>query len=119
VDNIVQNAIEAMPKGGQLTITCSINNEISGAKTAHVSFKDTGPGISEADLEHIFEPFHTGRDTGTGLGLAIARAIVEEHGGRLCFVRGAEKGASFVMELPLHTGVQSSSFSLRVMEAAT
>lgn len=102
VDNIVQNAIEAMPEGGKLTITCSINNEDPGAKTAHVSFNDTGSGIAEADLEHIFEPFHTGRDTGTGLGLAIARAIVEEHGGRLSFDKSAGKGASFVMELPLH-----------------
>jgi signal transduction histidine kinase len=100
VDNIIQNALDAMPDGGQLTITCNNFNAQDDPPSARLSFTDTGHGIPAADQEHIFEPFHTGRDTGTGLGLAIARAIIEEHGGRLSFV-SRKGGALFVIELPL------------------
>lgn len=101
VDNIIQNALEAMPDGGGLTITCNTFKAQDNSPYARLSFEDTGHGIQPADQEHIFEPFHTGRDTGTGLGLAIARAIIEEHGGRLRFVSRAGSGASFLIELPL------------------
>jgi signal transduction histidine kinase len=101
VDNIIQNALDAMPDGGRLTINCTTFKAQDGSASARLSFEDTGPGIQQADREHIFEPFHTGRDAGTGLGLAIARAIIEEHGGRISFVSRAGSGASFVIELPL------------------
>jgi len=101
VDNIIQNALDAMPDGGRLTITGNTFRPQGGAASARLSFDDTGLGISAADEEHVFEPFHTGRDTGTGLGLAIARAIIEEHGGRLTFESGGGSGTSFVIELPL------------------
>lgn len=101
VDNIIQNALDAMPDGGRLTITCDVFRDQGSAAVARLNFADTGQGILLTDQEHIFEPFHTGRATGTGLGLTIARAIVEEHGGRLSFVSRAGCGASFVVELPL------------------
>lgn len=101
VDNIIQNALDAMPDGGRLTITGSTFETQDSSAWARLSFEDTGHGIQESDHEHIFEPFHTGRDAGTGLGLAIARAIIEEHGGRLGFVSRDGGGASFVIELPL------------------
>lgn len=103
VDNIIQNALEAMPEGGRLTISCNTFAHTNGSPWARFTFDDTGHGISEADQEHIFEPFHTGRPDGTGLGLAIARAIVEEHSGRLKFASRADEGASFVIELPLRS----------------
>jgi signal transduction histidine kinase len=99
VDNIIQNALDAMSDGGRLTIICQTFKG-PDASFARLIFDDSGPGIQQADQEHIFEPFHTGRDSGTGLGLAIARAIVEEHGGRLGFVSSDGNGASFVIELP-------------------
>jgi signal transduction histidine kinase len=101
VDNIIQNAIDAMPAGGRLTITCKTAKAQDSSPSARLSFEDTGRGIQPADQEHIFEPFHSGRDMGTGLGLAIARAIVEEHGGRISFVSRPGSGASFLIELPL------------------
>ncbi|HET6976197.1 MAG TPA: ATP-binding protein [Pyrinomonadaceae bacterium] len=101
VDNIIQNALEAMPDGGRLTITCNTFAHTDGSRWARFTFDDTGEGIAEADQEHIFEPFHTGRPDGTGLGLAIARAIVDEHGGRLRYASRADQGASFAVELPL------------------
>lgn len=100
IDNIVRNALEAMPAGGNLDIsTHSLINQ-NGAGAVQIEFRDTGPGINPMEQEHVFEPFYTGRATGTGLGLAIARAIVEEHGGRLWFTSAPGSGSSFVMELP-------------------
>lgn len=101
VDNLIQNAIEAMPEGGELTIKAVHSQAGNESSIVRISFDDTGPGISAANQEHIFEPFFTGRDSGTGLGLAIARAIVEEHGGTIAFTNRVAGGASFVLELPL------------------
>jgi signal transduction histidine kinase len=109
VDNIIQNALDAMPGGGQLTISCDSFTAADGSEVARARFDDNGPGIRQADQAHIFEPFHTGRDTGTGLGLAIARAIVEEHGGRIGFVSGDGSGASFVVEIPLTTSMSKGA----------
>lgn len=101
VDNIIQNALDAMPDGGQLTISCHCSRNQSGSELVRVNFEDTGHGIPLTDQEHIFEPFHTNRASGTGLGLAIARAIIEEHGGYLYFASQVGHGAAFVIELPL------------------
>lgn len=100
LDNIIQNAIEAMSGGGELTINCIRSQACDGSPSFRISFDDTGPGISAAAQEHIFEPFFTGRDSGTGLGLAIARSIIEEHGGSIVFANRDGRGASFVIELP-------------------
>lgn len=103
LDNLFQNALEAMPDGGTLTIACErlAAAETEGAVTlARLSVADTGGGIAPEHVEHIFEPFYSGRDAGTGLGLAIAREIVEAHGGKLSFGNQAPGGALFHLELP-------------------
>lgn len=107
VDNIIQNALDALPDGGRLTIHCNVVRGEDGTASVCLNFEDSGPGISEAHRDHIFEPFHTGRATGTGLGLAIARSIVEEHGGRIGFVSSPGNGASFVISLPCSLQGQS------------
>jgi signal transduction histidine kinase len=100
VDNLIQNAVEAMPDGGELVINCASIRRDDNSDWASVAFADNGPGISESVQENIFEPFHTGRANGTGLGLSIARAIVEEHGGQLSLMTEVKHGTSFLMELP-------------------
>ncbi|MDQ3254268.1 MAG: ATP-binding protein [Acidobacteriota bacterium] len=106
LDNLLQNALEAMPEGGTLTIRC-----VKDALCARLRIADTGVGVSIDAREHIFEPFYTGRADGTGLGLAIAREIVEAHGGTIQVeshntdksVHGndAAGGTAFIVELPL------------------
>ena len=100
LDNLIQNALEAMPDGGRLTISCEVTTTEDGHALARLGVEDTGRGIAVEHHERIFEPFFTAREAGTGLGLAIAREIVEAHGGRLNFVSRDRSGAFFLIELP-------------------
>lgn len=109
LDNLFQNALEAMPAGGELTITCARVSTPGEAARARLIIQDTGTGIAPEHREHIFEPFYSGRDTGTGLGLAIAREIMEAHGGKLIADSRAEGGACFLLELPQSTKVESGA----------
>jgi signal transduction histidine kinase len=98
IQNILANARDAMPKGGRLTIsTKEAKNQVE------LRFSDTGPGILPDLRGRIFEPFVShGKKKGAGLGLSIARRIVEEHGGMIDLDSSGERGASFVINLPLH-----------------
>ena len=80
--NIAMNAIEAMPNGGDLTIT--VREETKRSPGVLLTFTDTGKGISAEDMERIYEPFFThGKAKGVGLGLTLTLDIVERHGGQL------------------------------------
>ncbi|MCA1850532.1 MAG: hypothetical protein LC672_05675, partial [Acidobacteria bacterium] len=103
LDNLIQNALSAMPAGGRLAISCQTATTGDGMATAQLTVEDTGRGIPAKDHERIFEPFFTGREAGTGLGLAIAREIVEAHGGSISFVSREGRGALFLIELPQRT----------------
>jgi signal transduction histidine kinase len=80
---IVSNALDAMPTGGRLTISGAYQENGSRPGSVIVEVADTGPGIPEAVLPSICEPFFTTRQEGTGLGLAIAKRYVEQNGGQL------------------------------------
>ena len=102
--NICQNAIQAMPNGGQLKIVCLPDNASTDATSGVViRISDTGPGILPEHLEHIFDPFFTTKEVGqgTGLGLPVASRIVEEHGSQLEAVSNPTEGAAFLFRLPL------------------
>jgi signal transduction histidine kinase len=88
--NVILNAVQALPDGGDLNITA----EKSGPSVI-VHVKDNGPGIDVADIEKIFNPFFTRKDTGTGLGLTIASQIMQAHGGYIKVHNGEERGSTF------------------------
>lgn len=98
--NIVINAIEAMPQGGELCVKTKLSDDGDGLS---VAFTDTGVGLSEKDQENIFEPFFTTKATGTGLGLSVSYGIIERHGGRIEVQSELGKGSTFTVHLPLNS----------------
>jgi two-component system sporulation sensor kinase A len=92
--NIINNAVEAMPAGGTLTVSMQHT-----ASSVLLSFEDTGPGIAPESRDKIFQPFFSTKSIGTGLGLTIAKNIVEAHGGVIWY-EGQEHGSAFVIQLP-------------------
>lgn len=123
--NIVLNAIEAMPSGGELTIVCRPipkalanfstpnpnDTAVLGAREftnaldlyatdVEVVFQDTGIGIPPAQLDEVFTPFWTTKPRGTGLGLALTHKIIEEHGGSIHLTSAVERGTLVTVRLP-------------------
>lgn len=94
--NLVKNAMEAVSRGGELTLTSRMEGE-----AAEISVADTGPGIDDEVARKLFEPFFTTKTQGTGLGLSIARQITEEHGGELMWRNGPGGGAVFTIRVPI------------------
>ncbi len=95
--NIVINAIEAMPHGGDLWLETLLAED---GEWVIVRFQDTGPGIPAEQIVNLFEPFYTTKSDGTGLGLAISYGIVERHGGAIEASSQPGQGATFVVKLP-------------------
>ena len=98
--NLLLNAIHASPRGG--SVSSRIFRDRSG-EAACIEIADTGPGISDEDLERIFDPFFTtkGPDQGTGLGLMICHRLVTDHGGEIEVTSRPGKGATFFVRLPI------------------
>ena len=95
--NIILNAIQAMPEGGQL----ALKSETSGPEWVAVSFADTGVGMPEETLGKLFEPLFTTKAKGIGLGLAISKTLVERHGGTIEVESEVGKGSTFTVKLPI------------------
>ena len=93
--NIITNGLQAMSDGGAISVS---TDKIPLGIEVRIS--DEGTGIPEEDLEHIFEPFYTTRESGSGLGLPISYKIVEAHHGEIWAVSSPGNGASFIIQLP-------------------
>lgn len=93
--NLVLNAIDAMQEGGQLVFT-----SFDGPQGFELEVGDSGPGLDQEQLSHVFDPFYTTKSDGTGLGLAIVHRIAEAHGGRVTVRNCPEGGAAFTIEIP-------------------
>ncbi len=104
--NLVLNALDAMPDGGELTIRTSPSDE-----RLVLSVIDTGDGIQPDMLEKLFVPFSTTKPTGVGLGLGICQRIASAHGGSLTGQNRLEGGAEFRLNLPLYVSESSVSES--------
>ncbi|MGA2626732.1 MAG: PAS domain S-box protein [Candidatus Bathyarchaeia archaeon] len=94
--NLVGNAIDAMSKGGELTITCAEAGEI-----LEVQFSDSGEGIRDDVMRNLWKPLNTTKSKGMGLGLAICKRIVEAHGGSIEVKSILGKGSTFTIRLPI------------------
>jgi len=102
--NLVFNALEAMPGGGKLTLTTSVDKR---ANRLRVAVTDTGCGIPPENLSAIFEPFFStkSKDKGVGLGLSVVYGIIREHRGTIYVDSTVGKGSTFFLTFPGHTPV--------------
>jgi PAS domain S-box-containing protein len=94
--NVILNAIQAMEKGGTLTVRTFLTN----GDGVGIEVRDTGIGISRAHLKKIFDPFFTTKSEGTGLGLSISLKILENHGATIDVVSEEGKGSAFTIHFP-------------------
>ena len=95
LSNLVVNAIDAMPQGGELKIgTHALGDRLE------VSVSDTGSGLTQEECERLFTPYYTTKQHGTGLGLAIVQSVVSDHGGKISVESAKERGTTFRIELP-------------------
>jgi len=113
--NMIQNASDAMPKGGTLTISTSLNQD---QQMIEIRFQDTGSGMDEATLKRSLEPFFTTKETGTGLGLAIGQKVVSAHGGRIEATSMPGEGTTFLIKLPITQRARDSRESQGTKEGA-
>lgn len=94
--NLINNAIQAMDKNGDITIRLlKVENK------AVVEVSDMGVGIEEAELKKIFSPFYTTKSDGTGLGLSICQKIIQDHGATIEATSILNQGTSFTICFPL------------------
>ncbi|MFC1829240.1 ATP-binding protein [Thermodesulfobacteriota bacterium] len=96
--NLALNAIEATDPGGKVTFTSKF---IPDKKMIEIAVTDSGKGIAKEDMENIFDPFYTTKESGTGLGLSITHGIIEQHFGTIDVKSTPETGTCFTIRLPL------------------
>jgi len=95
--NIALNGVQAMPNGGELTVSVKKVEDF-----VEVTFTDTGVGIPEEDMGKLFTPLFTTKSKGVGLGLCICKNLVEAHGGKIHVTSKVGAGSSFTVKLPIH-----------------
>lgn len=97
--NIILNAFQAMPEGGDLTVITKTSNG-----KAHIIVEDTGVGVSKENMQKLFDPFFSTKRTGLGLGLAMTKRVIEEHGGKADFQSTEGNGSVMTISLPIREG---------------
>lgn len=100
--NLIVNAVEAMSQMSDDRRELLISTQAE-ADCVLVAVRDSGPGLSEGDIERAFEAFYTTKSSGLGMGLSICRSIVEDHGGRLWATANVPKGAAFQFTVPINS----------------
>jgi two-component system, NtrC family, nitrogen regulation sensor histidine kinase NtrY len=93
------NAMDAMPDGGELTLSSALREGKGEIRVA-----DTGQGLTPEECERLFTPYYTTKQHGTGLGLAIVQSVIADHNGAIAVESCTGKGATFVITLPQAEG---------------
>ncbi|HEX9249207.1 MAG TPA: ATP-binding protein, partial [Gemmatimonadaceae bacterium] len=109
--NLIINAMEAMSGVSDGPRELLISTGTSDTGDVRVAVRDSGPGLTPAALERLFEPFYTTKPGGLGLGLSICRSIIEAHGGRLWVSANVPRGATFQFTLPSTQGTHDADAS--------
>ena len=94
--NLTLNAVDAIPKGGTLTIASTLSGD-----NVHITFRDTGEGMTTETLAKLWSPLYTTKAKGMGFGLAVAKRLVEAHGGSISVETKLGKGSTFTVTLPI------------------
>lgn len=110
--NLVLNALDAMPAGGTLTLKTS-----DRGKNVRIEVSDSGKGLTPEECARLFTPYYTTKQQGTGLGLAIVQSVVSDHHGGISVVSEADRGATFVIDLPKWQSTRSRLAGEPVTEA--
>jgi signal transduction histidine kinase len=99
--NLILNAIESMGNKGEMNILTRIKPDQKNKQFMEISISDSGPGIPQEIVDTLFDPFVKGKDQGIGLGLSISQRIAEQHQGWISAANNSDKGASFIIHLPV------------------
>jgi two-component system nitrogen regulation sensor histidine kinase NtrY len=113
LENLVLNAMDAMPAGGVLMLRTTHRDEDG---EVHIEISDTGTGLTPEECERLFTPYYTTKLHGTGLGLAIVQSVVSDHGGRISVESETGVGTSFHIDLPVKPPSRSVNFPASASE---
>ncbi|HKD35455.1 MAG TPA: ATP-binding protein, partial [Pirellulales bacterium] len=104
--NLLANAADAMPSGGQIRVTLTIETDADGQQMVVARIADTGHGMPPEVQRRIFDPFFTTKETGAGLGLSIAAQVMARHGGALVLESSSESGTTFAVWTPIAPAIE-------------
>ena len=99
--NIIENSLQAMPRGGTLSISAGLSMPRRGKKMMRIEVKDTGLGIDREAMGRLFEPYFSTKDSGVGLGLAITKKAIDDHKGEVKIRSRKGKGTTVTILIPL------------------
>jgi len=102
IGNLLTNAYQAMPSAGKLHIKAEFFGDLIDGEWIKVTMKDNGEGLTQEDMERIFEPLFTTKAKGIGLGLAVSKKIIDANQGRISVESQQGKGSTFTLYLPIH-----------------